>query len=333
MATVCLALIPGAIAEIYFLGWGVAINIFICATTAMLAEALVLRLRNKPISPSLKDYSALITGLLIALAIPPLLPWWMSVIGVSFAIVIAKHLYGGLGYNPFNPAMIGYVLLLVSFPTEMTAWLPAQSLTDNVPNIVESLELTFLGSTSQGFEVESFRLLADGFTMATPLDESKTSFSTGMMSSEILAQAQFQSNLEGWFWININFLAGGIGLLVLRVIHWYIPTALLLSLVFTSSLLNVYDNELFMPVSIQLFTGATMLGAFFIATDPVSAATTKKGRLIYGALIGFIIVIIRVFGGYPDAVAFAVLLLNIAVPTIDHYTKPRVYGTELSPDE
>ena len=329
MLWVCLALLPGIFTAFYFLGWGVLINIILCAIYALIAEALVLKLRNKPIKETLSDNSALLTGILLALALPPMLPWWMSFIGVSFAIIIAKQLYGGLGFNPFNPAMVGYVLLLISFPVEMTAWLPYEEVASNIPNFLQSIQLTFLFETSEGFSLQSFRELADGYTMATPLDENKTALSLGVMSSEILKQAHFFDNLNAWFWMNISFLIGGLFLLANRLIQWQIPFFILVSTFLTASLFYLIDDQLYLPPWLQLFTGGMMLGAFFIATDPVSAATTPKGKIIYGASIGFIIVIIRTLGGYPDAIAFSVLLLNIAVPTIDHYTRPRVYGHQL----
>jgi len=328
MRLVIFALLPGALAEIYFLGWGVLINIVLCSVYALSAEAFVLKLRDRPVKPTLSDNSALLTGILIALAIPPLLPWWMSLVGVWFAIIFAKQLYGGLGFNPFNPAMVGYVLLLISFPIEMTAWLPAAELAQQQPTLLQTIQLNFLGATSNGLSLHDFRLLADGYTMATPLDESKTAFSLGLMTTEITQDPRFSPNLSSWLGLNISFLIGGLYLLFNRIIHWQIPVSLLASLFLCASIFHTFDNELFLPGWIHLFTGATMVGAFFIATDPVSAATTPKGRLIYGASIGFFIVIIRLFGGYPDAVAFSVLLLNIATPTIDHYSKPKVYGTD-----
>jgi len=313
MRLVCLALIPGIIAEIYFLGWGVLVNLLLCSIYALSAEALILKIRNRPIVETLSDNSALLTGLLIALAIPPIIPWWMSMVGVFFAIIIAKQLYGGLGFNPFNPAMVGYILLLISFPVEMTSWLPTPELALKIPSLFESFELT----------------LADGFTMATPLDESKTAFSLGNMTSEIYAESNFLTSVSAWMWINISFLIGGIYLLTVRIIHWHIPLSLLASIAICSSLFYLFDDQSFLPASFHLFSGATMLGAFFIATDPVSASTTFRGRIYYGALIGFFIVIIRAFGGYPDAVAFSVLLLNIATPTIDHYTRAKIYGEKI----
>jgi len=329
MLWVCLALVPGIFTAFYFLGWGVLINISLCMIYALAAEAFVLKLRNKPIKKTLSDNSALLTGILLALALPPMLPWWMSFIGVSFAIIIAKQLYGGLGFNPFNPAMVGYVLLLISFPVEMTAWLPNTEVASNVPDFLQSIQLTFLFETSDGLTLQSFRTLADGYTMATPLDENKTALSLGVMSSEILNQPNFYDNLNGWLWINISFLVGGLFLLANRLIQWQIPILLLVSAFLTASMFYLIDDQLYLPPWLQLITGGMMLGAFFIATDPVSAATTPKGKIIYGASIGFTIVVIRTLGGYPDAIAFSVLLLNIAVPTIDHYTRPRVYGHEL----
>ncbi len=329
MMLVCLALMPGAFTQIYFLGWGVLINLVGCACVAVFTEYLILKVRGKPATSTIKDNSALLTGLLIGLALPPLLPWWMSVIGVAFAIIIAKQVYGGLGFNPFNPAMVGYVLLLISFPVEMTAWLPAKELAQNAPSLFESLQVILFGQTNTGTQVMDFQKLADGFTMATPLDHSKTALSLGNMTSEIYLNDQFSNGAENWFWINMAYLTGGIFLLVTRVIHWHIPISLLVSITVCSTFLSLLDNQNYLPASFHLFAGATMLGAFFIATDPVTASTTFKGRIIYAALIGFFVVIIRTFGGYPEAMAFAVLLLNIATPTIDHYTKPKVYGERI----
>ncbi len=328
MRLVILALLPGILTEIYFMGWGVIINLLLCSCYAVMAEALVLKLRHRPIKQTLSDHSAWLTGILIAIAIPPVLPWWMSLVGVWFAIIFAKQLYGGLGFNPFNPAMAGYVLLLISFPVEMTAWLPSKELAPLQPDLWQTLQLNIRGTTDNQLTLQNFRLIADGYTMATPLDETKTAFSLGLMTTEIIQDNKFLPNITTWIWLNVSFLIGGLYLLFKRVIHWRIPIAMLVSLFIAASFFHVIDSELFLPGWIHLFTGATMIGAFFIATDPVSASTTAKGRLIYGASIGFFIVIIRLFGGYPDAVAFSVLLLNIAAPTIDHYTKPKVYGTK-----
>lgn len=331
MLTVILALIPGAAIQTSFFGFGVLINLFFCGLFALLAESFVLYLRKRDILATLQDNSALLTGLLLGLAFPPTLPLWMSLIGVSFAIIFAKQLYGGLGFNPFNPAMIGYALLLISFPIEMTTWLPPENIAANTPSIKESLELMLFSQNVNSLQtgilnINDFKTLVDGSTMATPLDVMKTEHRLAKMTSEIMSQPSFQLNLLAWQWVNLGFLLGGLFLIINKTIRWHIPASFLISLFLTSSFLYWYDNELYNSGWFHLTSGATMLGAFFIATDPVSAATTPKGRIIYGASIGFLIVVIRTFGGYPEAVAFSVLLLNLAAPTIDHYTKPVIYG-------
>ena len=345
MLLVCVGLIPGAMTQFYFFGWGVLINLILCSAFAISAEALMLKIRKRSVLTTLRDNSALLTGLLLGLAIPPLLPWWMSFIGVYFAIVFAKHLYGGLGYNPFNPAMIGYVLLLISFPFAMTNWLPTQELLTLKPNLLQSIELTFFGITSgirSGItnelnNITDIRTLADGFTMATPLDHIRTSLSQGFMLSEIQNQssenASFTINSISWVWVNVAYLLGGFYLLFLKLIRWHISVSIIASMIVTSTFLSIIDDQIYLSASSHLFYGASMIGIFFIATDPVSASTTQKGRLVFGALIGFTLIMIRTFGSYPDAFAFAVILLNIASPTIDHYFRPIVYGTKKSDKE
>jgi len=325
MLMVIVALFPGAIIQTYYFGYGTLINLVLCSLFALASESFILYLRKRPIIITLKDNSALLTGLLLGLAIPATLPIWMTFIGISFAIIFAKQLYGGLGLNPFNPAMVGYVLLLISFPVEMTAWLASSEVITS-PSFSQSLEMILFSKTSTGLTSADFRTLADGFTMATPLDFVKTEHTFGKMTPEIFNQPHLITSLTATQWINFGFLIGGIFLLVNKTIRWHIPFSLLGGLVVTSSLLHWYDQDIYSNSVFHLTTGATMLGAFFIATDPVSASTTPKGRIIYGLTIGFLVVIIRTFGGYPEAMAFAVLLLNLAAPTIDHYTKPRVYG-------
>lgn len=314
MLQVLLACIPGVIALLYFFGVGVLLNLVIAISSALFFEALVLKLRKKNIKLYLTDLSAVVTAVLLALALPPLLPWWITVVGVGFAIIFAKHLYGGLGNNPFNPAMVAYVLLLISYPLEMTTWLPAHS----GISIQESFNaIIFLQQHS-----------VDAFSGATPLDSFKTNIGQGMIPSEFIQQATFNGVLvnAGWEWVNLAFLLGGIYLYIKKIINWHISISFLFGILLMSSIFYLFDPDRFATPLFHLFSGGTMLGAFFIATDPVSAATSNKGRLIYGFGIGVLIYIIRTWGGYPDAVAFAVLLFNLCAPTIDFYTKPRTYG-------
>ena len=298
MRQVIYALALGVAAQAYFFGFSVLVQIALAVITALAAEALVLRMRGMQIAPSLRDGSAVLTAILLAIAIPSIAPWWIIVLGVLFAIVFGKQLFGGLGNNPFNPAMLGYAFLLVSYPLQMTQW-PSE-----FQGVMGIFELSGV----------------DVLTGATNLDYAKTQLMLGG-SIDILT---FESISQ--MWINLGFLLGGVYLMLRRIVFWHIPLSLVLGLVLMSGILYLIDPANFSSPVFHLINGATMLAAFFIATDPVSASTTPLGRLIYGFAIGVIIVVIRVFGGYPDAVAFAVLLMNITVPLIDYYTQPKVFG-------
>jgi len=327
MRNVILATLPGIAALVYFFGYGVLFQIAICGATAVACEAAILKLRNKNIRVNLSDNTALLTGLLIGISIPPLAPWWIGVIGTSFAIIVAKQLYGGLGFNLFNPAMIGYVLLLISFPVAMTNWLVPLELSQFTLSFADYANAIATGYTTTGLSVNELRHSIDGVTMATPLDTFKTDLTMGLTSAESMSKMIFGSIAGvGWQWVNIAFALGGLVLLKLGVIRWHIPVAVMLSLAFFSLIGYLLDPDSNGSPIFHLFSGATMLGAFFIATDPVTAATSNRGRILFGILIGFLTYIIRTFGGFPDAFAFAVLLANMTVPVIDYYSKPTSYG-------
>ncbi len=323
MRQLLLATLPGMAALTWYFGWGTLINLVLATGTALACEAIILKLRKRPVMFCLRDCSALVSAVLLALALPPLAPWWLIVTGTGFAIIMAKHLYGGLGYNPFNPAMVGYVVLLISFPIAMTAWpAPRPMLPEgiDVPSLWSSLQIVF-----PMLAVEPI----DAFTMATPLDAFKQN--AGMLVDQFYKSETLfvKGDLAGvgWDTINVAFLMGGIYLLARRVFTWHAPIAMLATLIVMSLLF--YDGGSSAskgPVSLHLFSGATMLGAFFIVTDPVTSAVSNRGRLVYGALIGFLVFTIRAWGNYPDAIAFAVLLMNFAAPFIDYYTLPRTYG-------
>lgn len=334
MKWVALCALPGLIAQSYFFGWGTLIQLIMAITLALSLEALVMLLRKRSPARALRDNSALVTAWLLAVAIPPLAPWWIIAIGLVFAIVIAKHLYGGLGQNPFNPAMVAYVVLLISFPVQMTSWNEPSMLQEfgqtvgrEATTFGDTLSLIFRGLTLDGSSLQQVRAGIDGITTATPLDAFKTGLRAGATPSEILQQPIFEGLAGlGWQWVNLAYLLGGLVLIKQRIIQWHIPAGFLGALVVLSSLFALFaPGETASPV-LHLLSGATMLGAFFIATDPVSASTTVKGRLIFGAIIGTLVFVIRSWGGYPDGVAFAVLLANMCVPLIDYYTKPRTYG-------
>ena len=319
MAHVIYALVPGTLALLWFFGWGVVTNLLLGLGFALLLEASMLKLRQRPLAPFLTDYSVLVTGWLLAVALPPYSPWWLLLVSLLFAVVISKHLYGGLGYNPFNPAMVGYAVVLVSFPLEMTRW-PAPDLSGFAHvSFTQTLQQVFAGGTA-GW---------DAVTQATPLDTVKTNLRLGDGVGTILQGDAFGWLAgHGWEVVSLAWLLGGVWLLYRRIISWHIPLGLIASLGGMALLFWLLNPELYTSPLFHLFSGATMLGAFFIATDPVTASTTPLGKLLYAGGIGCFTYIIRVWGSYPDAIAFAVIIMNMAVPLLDHYTQPRVYGTK-----
>ncbi len=329
MRLVIYATVPGIFAQWYFFGWGNIIHIALAVITALLAEFSVLSLRNKKISPELFDGSAILTAVLLGISIPALAPWWISIFGVLFAIVIVKQLYGGLGHNPFNPAMAAYVMLLISFPVQMTLWQPPLNLMSFDLNFENTLSTIFTGFTIDGFSTEQLRLHVDGYTMATPLDTLKTNLTLGLTITESFESPIFGQHFGiGWEWVNLGFLLGGILLIAKKAIDWVTPASFLISLFICSLIAFLISPDSSASTMFHWFSGATMLGAFFILTDPVSGATSTKGRIIFAALAGLLVYLIRKFGGYPDAIAFAVLLCNMSAPLIDQYTRPRTYGHE-----
>jgi electron transport complex protein RnfD len=327
MITVMCACIPGILTQAYFFGFGVLVQLVIALITASCVEAFILKLRNRPILSTLNDGSAWLTAVLLAISIPPLAPWWIIVIGIVFAVGMVKQLYGGLGFNIFNPAMGAYVLLLISFPVQMTSWIPPEQFLASPITLIDQFSLIFTQTNHAGLALDTVRISVDGTTMATPLDAVKTAVSQNFTVSEALKGAQFSNYAGiGWQWVNVAYLVGGLYLLRAKVINWHIPISMIATLALCSAIGYVVSPGSQAGFIFHLFSGATMLGAFFIATDPVSACTTDRGRLIFGAAIGLLVYLIRHFGGYPDAVAFAVLLMNMAVPLIEHYTQPRTYG-------
>ncbi len=312
MAWVLLATLPGLGVQSYFYGYGTLINLIWGSALALGFEALILAIRQRPIMPSLTDGSALVTAFLLALALPPFSPWWLTLVAIFFSIIFAKHLYGGLGNNPFNPAMVGYALCLIAFPVAMTQWAG----TEEVLSFAQQWRWFWLESIDGGI---------DAWARATSLDLMR--HTKGLTLSELaLNNPQLAVGLTASMWVNLAYLLGGIALLALKVFTWHAPLAMLISLVFCAGLFHIGEPDLYPTASQHLLTGATMLSAFFIITDPVSGATSRKGKIVFGVGVGVLVFIIRSFGSYPDAFAFAILLMNLSAPLIDAYTKPKPYG-------
>ena len=322
MLQVLAALVPAALAHVWYFGPGLIFNLLVAGIFAIAGETFVMWLRKRPAETALTDYSALVTAALLAFAVPSLTPWWVTATGALFGVVVAKHLYGGLGFNIFNPAMAGYVVILVAFPMHLNLWVAPRmgDIDYQYLTIIQTLTYTLTGSLPDA-------LGFDAVSRATPLDVMKSGLNSLATVSEISANPVMGDfGGRGWEWIG-NFLAfGGFWLLIKKIIRWQIPVGVGLGVLVPATIMYLLDPGTNPSPAFHLFAGATILCAFFIATDPVSAATSPRGRLIYGIGIGFLIYSIRTWGSYADGVAFAVLIMNMAVPAIDYLTRPHIVG-------
>ncbi|MCL2161467.1 MAG: RnfABCDGE type electron transport complex subunit D [Betaproteobacteria bacterium] len=311
MMTVLLALLPGIAAHVWQVGAGILVNLAIATVAALAAEALVLRLRKRPLWITLGDGSAVVTAWLIALVLPSIVPWWLTVVAVLVAIVGAKHLYGGIGQNPFNPAMAAYCAMIIAYPALMSQWPPVDGV-----DFATQLHLIFGGSRD-----------IDGITGATALDTMRTGLRNQSDVHTILSSEAFGFvGGRGWEWIAAGYLVGGLFLLARRVISWHLPLGFIVGMGLTAGVFWLVAPASFPSPLFHLASGGAMLAAFFIVTDPVTGASSPLGKLIFAAGVGIIAWIIRTFGAYPDGIAFAVLLMNICVPMINHATQPAPFG-------
>ncbi|HEX8989032.1 MAG TPA: RnfABCDGE type electron transport complex subunit D [Rhodocyclaceae bacterium] len=317
MLRVLLALLPGIAAYVWFFGAAILVQIALASAAALAGEAAILRLRDKPVWLFVSDGSALVTGWLIALSFPPIAPWWMVVVATLIAVVIVKHLYGGLGQNPFNPAMAAFCIMIVAYPQLMSQW-PAAG---HHGDFAAQMQLIFGGGERQ----------LDAVTMATALDTLRTALHSADSHATVHGVTSSQPTFgmfggNGWEWVAAAYLLGGVWLVQQGIITWHIPVAFLAALAAAAGLAHGIAPDRFAGPLFHLFSGGAMLGAFFIATDPVSGATTPRGKLIYAAGIALLAWIIRTWGAYPDGIAFATLLMNICAPLIDLNTQPPVFG-------
>ncbi len=320
MRQVLYALIPGILAHIWFFGYGIVFQIILAVFFALGFEAAMLKMRSQPLQPFISDYSAVVTAVLFALCLPPLAPWWIALVGILFAIVVAKHLYGGLGYNLFNPAMVGLAAVIIAFPMELSQWLVPRQLSPGLPGLWQTAIAIFTGSLPDA-------MTWDAITQATPLDALKTGVAENRLVTEIRANPIFGDfGGLGWEWIANFYALGGFWLVYKRVISWHVPVATLTTVILISTPLWFLGPDIHPSPLQHVFSGALVLAAFFIATDPVSGCATMRGRIVFGIGVAVLTLAIRRFGGYPDGVAFAVLLMNMTAPLIDRMTRPRAYG-------
>ena len=299
MYDVVIALLPACGVSVWFFGWQSLIVLVLASVSALVFEAACLKLAGKEnIRATVFDGSALITGILVAMNIPVNSPWWMVVTGSFVAVVIAKQVFGGLGYNIFNPALVARVFLLISFPVQMTHWIQPSYFT------------------------------GEAITAATPL---------GMLKTEGLAVMQ---QTYGHMDLLVGRVGGSMGemsalalllgalfLLARRVISWEIPVSVLGTLAAFTGIFWMINPERYADPVFHLLSGGAILGACFMATDMVTSPLTRKGMLIFGFGIGLLTAIIRLFGGYPEGISFAILIMNAVVPLIDRVTAPKKFGT------
>lgn len=322
MIIVMVALTPATLFGFWLYGWPAIYLWMITVGAAAGGEAVCLQLRGRAVAPVLLDGSAVLTGWLLALSLPPWAPWWIGVFGGLFATVLGKQVFGGLGQNLFNPAMVARVALLISFPVHMTAWVaPLPIVAAAAPGPIAGLLITLKGMQPAFDTVASASLL--GFA--------KTELSRGVD----LAQSLLHAPVQGWYGSRAGSLGetatwliagGGVAMIFLRTITWHIPLAMLLGIAVPAAILNAIDPARYMEASTHLLSGGAMLGAFFIATDYVTSPNTPRGQLVFGAGCGVLTYVIRTWAGYPEGVAFAVLLMNSLTPIIDSYIRPRIYG-------
>lgn len=320
MGTVLLALTPATLFGFWLYGWP-AVNLWaVSLIAAIVGEAFVIRLQDRAVRPALMDGSGILTAWLLAISLPPFAPWWIAVLGSLFAVIIGKQLFGGLGQNVFNPAMAARVMLLISFPLEMTTWVAPAA---QAPSWMDSLRITFLSQPIDSMASASLLgHVKTDYTLGIGLEQSLTGYYVpldALWGSRVGSMGETAAVL---------LLLGGLFLIARRIITWHAPVAMLLGVALPALVFNLIDGDHYAGPMVHLLSGGLMLGAFFIVTDPVTSPNTVLGQFIFGLGCGLLTWIIRTWGGYPEGVAFAVLLMNAATPVIDQYIKPRIYGRD-----
>jgi electron transport complex protein RnfD len=287
MRDVIIALLPATIAAIYYFRFGAIVNILVAVLGAVAAEYLIQKLMKKPIT--IKDYSAAVTGLLLAFNVPSTLPWWMTLIGSVFAIAVVKQLFGGLGHNFMNPALAARAVLLASWPVEMTSWV-----TTGADAVATATPLAVIKGAEAGATSASMFDLLIG--------------NVGGCIGETSA---------------ILLIIGGIYLIYRGVITYVIPTYYIGTVAVLTFIFSGFDISM---LSYNILAGGLILGAFFMATDYTTSPVSKKGQIIYAIGCGLLTAVIRYYGGYPEGVSYSILLMSVATPLIDKYISPRVFG-------
>ena len=315
MRLVLLALIPALVLHVYWMGFGIVVQLALAAVTASALEIAVAKARRRAWRAQIGDLSILVLAALFVIAIPPYAPFWYTVVGVAAAALIGKHAFGGLGNNLFNPAMVGYAFVLISFPAESQRW----------PDLVANAE--FVGPLGSLALIFAPSAQVDAISGATALDYERTQLALAMMRSEMAGSTVYGTlGARGWEWINLAYLAGGLWLCGIRVVPWRLPVAVIVGFVLPAMVMSMANADLYAGALFHLLSGAVLPAAFFIATDPISSPAGPRAMLIFGAGVGLLIYVIRVWGPYPDGVAFAILIMNAFVPLLERVCTPLAYG-------
>ena len=309
MFNVVLALAPATVFAIYAFGWAAFLTLVVATASCVLTEHLYARWTASP-SP-VSDWSAVITGLLYGLTLPPDLPLWMTAVGGAVSMVLGKLMFGGLGSNPFNPALVGRAFLQAAFPVSMTHWIPA-FLPDRFASVPTSVIAWPFGQPHY-----------DAVSSATPLALWK--FDQNLTGARDLAFGLVSGSVGETSAVLI--LLGGIYLVARNMMSWRIPAAILATVAVFSQILHAADPARYADAAFHLFAGGLMLGAVFMATDMVTSPLTKTGGILFGIVVGILVVLIRVWGGMPEGVMYAILIGNALSPHLDNWFRPKVYGT------
>ena len=309
MYGVCIALVPALLASLWFFGLGAAIVLSVSVLSCVLFEWAITKFLLKRPACTICDGSAVLTGLLLGFNLPCNLPIWIIVIGALVAIGIGKMTFGGLGQNPFNPALVGRVFLLISFPVQMTSWPVSGQLTAYTDAETAATPLFIMQNAIANADPSELDKLPDAAEMLI----GQTGGSLGEVSALLL-------------------LLGCAFMLWRKIITWHIPVSILGTVAVFSGLMHIIDPVYAMP-HVVLMSGGLVLGACFMATDYVTSPMTTKGQLIYGICIGFLTVIIRNWGAYPEGMSFAILIMNAFTPLINTYCKPKRFGEVIGKEE
>lgn len=306
MYGVIIALIPAVLVSLYYFGIGSAVVLLTSVAACVFFEWAIAKYMLKT-KPQVLDGSAMLTGLLLGMNLPSNLPLWIIILGALIAIGVGKMSFGGLGNNPFNPALVGRCFLLVSFPAQMTSWPTVGQLGSYLDAQTGATPLSVMKEAIKTGDASLLDKLPDTFTML--LGNPTNGMGAGTIG-EVCAAA---------------LLLGLIYMLVKKIITWHIPVSILCTVFVFSGLMHMINPVYANPVY-ELLSGGLMLGAIFMATDYVTSPMTKKGQFIYGVAIGFLTIVIRNWGSYPEGMSFAILIMNGFTPLINHYMKPKRYG-------